>query len=151
MANSKINKHRIEGLPGIYIWGDPDKLDLYFKSGKLVSVENVQPAMVNVTVPGRTRHRYPGDPLPVTQRGHTRKMAGAGDARRVALPGRPFQLELRSTPDGVLPVKYERRQFGFEGNFTQFRVNRKDYLEGNVVLRSPTGRAWDPAPTTVIP
>lgn len=151
MANSKINKHRIEGLPGVYIWGDPDKLNFYFKSGKLVSVENVQPAMVNVTVPGRVRHRYPGDPSPVSQRGHTRKMAGAGDARRVALPGRPFQLEVPRISDSGLPLGHERSQFSFEGNFTQFRVNRKDYLEDGVILRSPTGRAWDPAPTTVIP
>lgn len=142
MANGAIAKHKIDSLQGVFIWGKPDELDLFFNASVLSNVDKVDPAIRQSNMPTRSRRQYPGDTTPIRQGSHVRKWAAMGDVNRVALPGRSFWIELPSTPAGVKPVKWFRRQFSIQGNFTSFRVKRHIYLVDGAVLRSPSGKGY---------
>lgn len=147
MADPQIQRFELAQTngdePPIFIWGRPEKLDLFFKDTALIEVDAVDPAIVPQSVKAYSRRQYPGDPTTVPRRSGTRRRAIAGDFKRVALPGRPFWCEDVITAPGVTPKRIVKYQFTLQGSFTALRVLAPSWAVAGFTLRSPSGRAWD--------
>jgi hypothetical protein len=97
-------------------------------------------SVINYQRGGASARQYPGDSTPISRGGATVEVLKPIPSYRSTLPGRPFWLET-STGSGSSKVTTVR-QFTFTGTFRTLRAAVAAGALGDLVLRSPGGKAW---------
>lgn len=99
-----------------------------------------EPSVINYQRSGTSARQYPGDSTPISRGGATVEVLKPIPSYRSTLPGRPFWLET-STGTGASKVTTVR-QFTFTGTFRNLRAAIEAGALGDMIVRSPGGKAW---------
>jgi hypothetical protein len=122
------------------IWGDPEKLALFFPSAAPKALVDLPPK--TSTVRSTTVRRYPGDPNPFTRKSYSRTVRPAGARTNGTTPGRRMWCELRAPKvgGGTAITSY---QFTFTGPFTALRLKAESDAPSDFTIRNASGVAYD--------
>lgn len=120
------------------VYGDTDFLKVFIPAA--AALIPPQPASKTINVKARRRRRYPGDPG-VAVRASARKVLDRVPAKGAgALPGRRFSLALITTT-GEVDVD-SKRQFTYQGSFTNLVSNLDGMSSVKMIVYSPTGHPY---------